>query len=549
MTAPRFADAPAKPLIPDSLRAECEFDPVLYAREVLRKDVWRRQQDALQLLAELARSTESDEKAAREFGIRSGNGVGKSVVLAIGASWWFDIVRGSGFITSPTQRQNLNLFAYLRGFRRGAAYSLPGELLGTALRASDSWWIKLITARTDVSFQGIHAWDENDGMNRPRMLALVEEASGVGSMMWPAIRGCVTGHGDVLGAIGNPNVAAGEFAAMFRPGSGVRTMTISAMESPNVVAGRDVVPGLVSKRSVDAMIRQYGRDSDVVRVRVFGLPPKNDQTSVMPLSAWEGARRRAELAEEKAQGIPPIRGRLRGGLDLGRSADSCAFVVRDDRRIKSVRKWSGELTIATREAQDWLRENADAVLAIDGSGMGASIADTLVEEFGARVVVVQFGGVPIGEREEDFLTASGSDVRLHRCHDRRTEIWLGARDWIAEAGEIGVEVEPELLEELEADLLAPRAPLTSKGQFRLEQKDVTRKRLGRSPDLGDALALACAADLVEETASAGAETASSGGYFRRKGSGLLVPESARGGFDRTPVGAGAGEGNGWRRHW
>lgn len=538
MTAPAFAESPAKPPIPAPLLARCRWDPALYARKVLGVAPWSRQEDALRILADLARDTDGGAASKREFAIRSGNGVGKSYILACAASWWFDVVRGSCFITSPTQRQNLNLFAYLRALRLASKYALPGELLGTALRASDSWWIKLVTARSDVSFQGLHAFTA-DGMNRPRMLGLVEEASGVASMMWPAIRGCVTGHGDLLGMIGNPNTAAGDFALAFKDGS-ARTMTISALESPNVREDRDVVPGLVSRRFIETLRSRYGEDSDVYRVRVLGLPPKNDSTSIIPVSAWEAARLRGAASEERANGVPAIRGALRAGLDPGGRSDSCAFVVRDDRRVLVARKWSGESTIAIREAEAWLGENRDATLAVDGGGFGATIAEVLSEKFGSRVVTVQFGGVPLGDAEADYLQATASTERVHRYRDRRTEIWFAARDWLRDTGEVGSDLDAETLEELEADMLAPRTRPEGKGQLWMEAKDVTRKRLGRSPDLGDALALSCVADLVEEVCTAGADTSPYAASFRN-----VLPRTARGGYERQPPGMTAAN---WRRH-
>lgn len=501
------APAPTKPALPPDLLGECENDPALYATEVLGVTPWDRQRDALATLAEIA----AGKCAASELAIRSGNGVGKSLILACAASWWFDIVRGSCFITSPTQRQNKSLFGYVRGLRIASPFELPGELFGTEIRGSDQWWMRLVTARTAEAFQGMHAFAPNDA-NRPRMLALVEEASGVAQMMWPAIRGCATGDHDVLVAIGNPNTPTGEFADYWRlSSSDSKRITISALDSPNVKSGREVVPGLVSKRFVDGLRRRYGADSDVYRVRVLGLPPKNDAAAIVPFSVWETAKTRGALAEERAgtadaPAIPPIKGRLRAGLDPGGKVDTASFVIRDDVRIRDAKRWSGELAISLRTAQEWLRQNPEGVLATDAGGVGAMIAEVLVEEFGNRVVAVQFGGVPVGEDEDDYLQATASSERVHRFKDRRTEIWWGAREWLESTGEVGSELDPESLADLETELLAPRLQHSPKGQLWAEPKDVTRKRLGRSPDLGDALALACAADLCEEVATAGAAT-------------------------------------------
>ena len=519
-----LAPPPVKPTLTADDLADFENDPAGYSEHVLGVRPWDRQREALSVLRDIALGWEKSS----ELAVRSGNGVGKSLILACAASWWFDVVRGCVFLTSPTQRQNQATFAYIRALRLASPFLLPGELFGTTLKGSDSWWIKMLTARSDVAFQGLHAFSPND-MSRPRMLALIEEASGVPAIMWPAIRGCVTGDHDVLVAIGNPNMPTGEFADYWKRADGhSRRLTISALDSPNVKAGREVVPGLVSKRFVDGLRRRYGAQSDVYRVRVLGLPPKNDASSLIPYSAWEDAKRRGVVAEEKLAGkdgagavIPPVRGVLRAGLDPGGKVDTASFVVRDDVRIREARRWSGELSISLHTAQEWLRENPEGVLAVDAGGVGALIAETLSDEFGSRVVCVQFGGVPVGEDEDDYLQATASSERVHRFKDRRTEIWWGAREWLETVAEIGSEIDPEALSDLEAELLAPRLQPSPKGQLWAEPKDVTRKRLGRSPDLGDALALACAADLVEAVAVSGSVTVGAGSEVRR------IPPSAR----------------------
>lgn len=160
------------------------------------------------------------------------------------------------------------------------------------------------------------------------------------------------------------------------------------------------------------------------------------------------------------------------------------------------------------------------------------------EEFSSRVVTVQFGGVPLGSSESDFLQAIAFSACLHRCRDWRTEIWFAARHWLRDTGEIGSDIGTEVLEEIEADVLALRPPPESKGQLWMESKGVTRNRLGRSPDLGDALALSCVADLVEEVFICGFPTAISDWEPRRPRIGRAPMRDPFEG--RTP--------DNWRRH-
>jgi hypothetical protein len=73
----------------------------------------------------------------------------------------------------------------------------------------------------------------------------------------------------------------------------------------------------------------------------------------------------------------------------------------------------------------------------------------------------------------------------------------------------------------------------------MEAKDVTRKRLGRSPDLGDALALSCVADLSEDVYLCGTPTPS--GLWSPQERGFAAPSRGRdpSSYGRMP--------DGWRR--
>lgn len=69
-----------------------------------------------------------------------------------------------------------------------------------------------------------------------------------------------------------------------------------------------------------------------------------------------------------------------------------------------------------------------------------------------------------------------------RFKNRRAEMWMQMAEWIKRGGAL-----PNM-PELVGELTAPTYTF-AQGKFQLEDKDMIKKRLGRSPDLGDALAL------------------------------------------------------------
>lgn len=70
-----------------------------------------------------------------------------------------------------------------------------------------------------------------------------------------------------------------------------------------------------------------------------------------------------------------------------------------------------------------------------------------------------------------------------RFANRRAEIWFQMAGWIQQGGAL-----PPLGAELLQELITPTYTF-HRGKFLLEEKDQVKKRLGRSPDLADALAL------------------------------------------------------------
>lgn len=77
----------------------------------------------------------------------------------------------------------------------------------------------------------------------------------------------------------------------------------------------------------------------------------------------------------------------------------------------------------------------------------------------------------------------GRALNAARFADRRSEMWALMGQWLRHGG-----VLPRV-EGLVGELAAPRYSFDDKGRLLLEKKDAMHKRLGRSPDMADALAL------------------------------------------------------------
>ncbi len=78
-----------------------------------------------------------------------------------------------------------------------------------------------------------------------------------------------------------------------------------------------------------------------------------------------------------------------------------------------------------------------------------------------------------------------------RYANKRAEIWGRMAEWFADAG--GADIPDS--DEWQSNLCAPGYGFDSNSRLLLEKKDDIRKRVGFSPDLGDALALTFAENI------------------------------------------------------
>ncbi len=86
----------------------------------------------------------------------------------------------------------------------------------------------------------------------------------------------------------------------------------------------------------------------------------------------------------------------------------------------------------------------------------------------------------------------GQALKPERAVNRRTEMWCALRDWLFAGGAV------PRMPELVGELSAPRYGFDARGRMALEKKEDMVKRLGRSPDLADALALTFALPVLPE---------------------------------------------------
>jgi len=181
------------------------------------------------------------------------------------------------------------------------------------------------------------------------------------------------------------------------------------------------------------------------------------------------------IREEDLVGAPKII-----GVDVARFGDDRSIIIKRNGlgvyTPQIIRK-TDNMTLAGMVAVEINKWKPDAVF-ID-AGRGEGVIDRL-RQVGHKVQEVNFGGKP-------------TDGGMHS--NKRTEMWDKMRQWLESGG-----VLPPM-QEIKADLTTPTYDFDAANRMRLESKEDIKERLGRSPDIGDALALTFAFPVVKHVDS------------------------------------------------
>jgi hypothetical protein len=368
----------------------------------------------------------------------------------------------------------------------GAKVPLGGEcakLASTALRLPDGSRIFGITGDQPEALQGIRA---------PRMLVLADEASGIPDTTFAALEGNLAGGGKML-LTGNPTKSSGYFREACR-GERFEVVHLPSTESPNVKAGRVLVPGIATLDWLEARRNEWGEDSPLYKIHVLGQFVELEEGRLFSEAMISAAELRW------ADAVPS--GRLVIGLDpAGESGDGdeSAFVCRRGKKVIHVHARrgltpDGHVAQVIGLAKDMLGPGRRApavrpLVIVDRDGyVGAKVYAALSAHRVRDEDDFDLRGVRGGER------AMRQPLQIDRVRD---EVWLSLVDAFRDGLAIPEDVK------LERELAAIRIERHASGRSKVTGKDELRRELGRSPDRADALALSVFVEPVVDGASEG----------------------------------------------
>ena len=397
-------------------------------------------------------------KDSHRVAVKSGNGLGKGFSAAV-AILWFLYCHDPAVVlsTAPTFRQVRHvLWREVHRLSRKARYSLRGKLLDTRLELSEGHFALGLSADSDNEFQGFHS---------SNMLIVVDEAEGVEETIYEAIEAVMTSENCRLLLIGNPTTMSGTFRRAFHADRDLyHTITISALESPNVKEGKSVIRGLTSWRWVEERRKVWGEENPIYQARVLGEFPDQGEDTLIALSY-------IEAAVNAEHNDPLTTEPVIMAVDVARfGSDKSVILRRRGMVVEEIQSYRG---LDTMELAGVVSKAVDAYqpeeIVIDEVGIGAGVVDWLRER-GYRVKGINVGR-PAWESEHY------ANLRAEGCWNLR-QLFL--------EGRVKIPSDNDLM----GQLAALRYSFNSLGQVVIESKEEMRRRGVPSPDKADAMMLA-----------------------------------------------------------
>lgn len=358
------------------------------------------------------------------------------------------------------------------------------------------------------------------GKHSGHLLFIVDEGDAVPDEVYRGIESCMSGGHVRLLIMFNPKVRSGPVWIKERD-SLANVIELSAFDHPNVVEGKEVIPGgCVSREKVVGRLNRWSRplagdeqpDEECFRVpeylvgttalapngtqylplpsgwrkitdsalsyMVLGLYPAAGSNQLISLASVNAARSRWDAYVAQFGEVPPIGVEPLMGLDVADQGDDANVAcLRHGGFVPRLSVWRGMDPHATgTKAKSLYDERGVTRAFVDGTGVGAGVAPHM-SSLGANAYRVMVG--------------SGATKRIEQGEfaQLRDQLWWAAREWLRT--DPGAMLPPDEL--LMEDLLTPTYKVKKK--IKVMEKDTMRSILKRSPDRGDAFCLTFAPEV------------------------------------------------------
>lgn len=406
--------------------------------------------------------------------VSSGHTIGKSALISMISQWAMSTCDDCRVVVTANKEVQLatktwpEISKWFRLAINAHWWNMGATTIASKAKGHERTWRmdrETWSEENTAAFQGLH----NLGK---RIVVIYDEASEIPDKIWEVTQGGLTDKDTeiIWIAFGNPTKNTGRFRECF---GRLKHRWITYQVDSRTVPGTNL-------EEIAKDVRDYGEDSDYIRVRVRGEFPRAGSSQFIPGDRVARARLRDVGDQSRAFKILSV--------DVARFGDDQTLVgVRQGLRFTVVEKLRGKDTMFVgHRVCDWMRELEPRTTVIDGDGIGGGVIDYV------NLHMMEW----MGKRKEWFrleeFHGGGTPFDAFAYFNRRAEVWGRMRDWL-ETGSIPDDPE------LEMDLTGPEYMFSAKNQIQLEKKEDMKKRGLSSPDIGDCLAMSFAVYPVTKT--------------------------------------------------
>jgi hypothetical protein len=454
---------------------------------------------------------------------RSATGTGKSHGASAISAWFYKAFPDSRVYTTANPYENQKiLWGELSSMAENSGLFDGDKITTMHVERNPKDFITALTVPTTGTDEVREG--KFSGKHHNHMLFVVDEGDTVPDFAYRGIEGCMSGGHVRLLILFNPRYEAGEpYRHEYNKTANI--IHLSAFNHPNVVTGKDIIPGAVNREITVQRINDWCRPlapGEDQSVNTFRLPSflegatarkKGTNELYPPLAPghyyvneapffymvlgeyspqpaqqlisreWiNKARARWEAYVSTHGAAPPQGVKPTLGLDVAEfGPDSNVLCARYGGFVAKLTTWKGIDTVATATRAATEYHNLDATEAyVDGTGIGAGVAPEMQRQDCVAI------GVKVATRPT-------IECELGEFAQMRDQLYWTTREWLRT--DTGAMLPPD--EELIQELLVPTYAIT-KGKIKIMPKNPTEGRvcmkdlLKRSPDKAESLIMSFA---------------------------------------------------------
>lgn len=455
-------------------------------------------------------------------GIESATGTGKTYILPRIIYWFLDVHKNSLVVTTAPKRDQLKEILWkeigdaFHNFKRIRTFAEMTTLnvtvdkrfkMNTIGKTIDEGDVNGDLGHEAIGFvSSVGAGEESatkmQGFHRERMLFVLEECAGLHPAVLKAIENtCVDPTVNQVIAVGNPDSQT-DALHIFCDKKNVEHIIISGYDHPNIVCGRQIIPGAVSRESLNLRKEEYGEDSNFFKSRARGISPTESVDSLVK-KTWidQCTFGHTKFKKDSKEQIKDLKDKISYnavGVDVANSVDGDkACVVMGEANICNYIKefqcpnanhlgynliWD-DVKLAKK---DYIRYGLpkiydynilDKCVGIDAVGVGVGTFNTLHDE-NVKCIPLQGGQL------DKAIPQDKEGKPLYKFTGLRSQMYYMASVDL-QKGNVIFDLDKYILAQLTKELTTIKYKVTARG-IQVEDKEEIKKRLGgKSPNVAD----------------------------------------------------------------